>query len=215
MTRVALVAIGVLGATLCAQSTNFLDLTQVTVARSDNTARSGNTVGTGKLSVVGLPAQSVRETLPLQIRLESMDRNEYREHDEIVFEISLQNVGRQPVTLPWEPDAEQVVTSAEAPLLEWLLVLSVDGPEFDKLTFPIRVLYGSTLSPATLKVLRPGEQARIRARGKWEFTTAIAAKRATAALPRTVEVAARLEFLSGHSSEVISVNRVPVLLEPR
>jgi hypothetical protein len=100
-------------------------------------------------------------------------------------------------------------------MLEWLLVLSLDGPDFDKLTFPIRLLHGSTFSPATLKVLKPGEQARIRARGKLEFTTGASAKRAEATLPRTVEVAARMVFLSGHSGEVISVNRVPIVLEPR
>jgi hypothetical protein len=155
--------------------------------------------------------------MPLQIKLESMDRNVYRERDQFFCRLSLQNVGQQDLTIPWEPDPEKVVTSVDAPMLEWLLVLSLDGREYDRLTFPIRTLYGSTFSPVTLKVLRPGEQAEIIARGKWQFVTDASAKRAEATLPRTVDVAARMDVLTGVKghvySDVISINRLPILLE--
>jgi hypothetical protein len=211
MTRATLMMAGALGVALGAQATDLLDLTQVTVSsRTEN-----GKIGPGTGSAMGFASHSVRDQLPLQMRLESMDRNAYREHDEVVFQVSLRNVGREPVTIPWEPDPNQVVTSEGAPMLEWLLVLSLDGPEFDRLTFPVRRLHGSRFSPSTLKVLRPGEQAAIRARGNLHFLTEDSAKRAEATLPRTVDVAARMVFSSGYNAEVISVNRVPIFLEAR
>jgi hypothetical protein len=211
MIRAALVVAGALGVALGAQARDLLDLTQVTVSSPTESGK----VGRGTVSVMGFGSHLVRDQLPIQMRLESMDRNAYREHDEVVFQVSLRNVGREPVTIPWEPDPNQVVTSEGAPMLEWLLVLSLDGAEFDRLTFPVRTLHGSRFSPSTLKVLKPGEQAAIRARGKLHFLTEDSAQRAEATLPRTVDAAARMVFLSGYNAEVVSVNRVPIFLDAR
>jgi hypothetical protein len=188
--------------------TPVLDLTQWKYLRGSDTD--------GKVVVSGLtgPFHGPRKRLPLEVRLEWLDRNDYQENDSFLIRVRLMNRGTQAIGFPWEPDPKQVVSSSEAPLLRWLLLLRVEGTKNETFTFPVATLYGSALTPSTLRVMKPGEMSEIIADGTWRFLTAESAKRARITLSRDVRVSVRLAFLTsldGHFYEDLeSTNQIPV-----
>ena len=103
----------------------------------------------------------------LAVTLLDADRRVYNPGDTIIYEVTLENVGRVPVTLPWSPDHVQF-SGAKDPLLG---ILSLEVRDVSGRTLLGRLepqgLYGSNAVPGTLLRLRPGERARIRVRSVW------------------------------------------------
>jgi hypothetical protein len=206
-----------------AQAPDVLDLTQPR-HRADSTASSGPVTG----SAVGFSPHTVKLPSGVQLRLESLDRNVYRDGEPFEFRVSLTNTTRQPVTLPWDPDPQQVVTGPDAPLIKALLVIDVEpgrpvratGPHpRGGVTVPIATLYGSKLSPGNTKVLQAGARAEVIARGHWEFRPYSSEDLRAAGFPATVNVGARLSFLTSIDGnaydDLSSANRISIALNRR
>ena len=200
----------VLSVTVNAQSPDTLDLTQLRTSRSGAT-----TAGTSSGSAAGLGSHSVHEHMTLQIRLEWLDRMSYRYGDPLTFRLRLRNVGGEPVAIPWEPDASQVLLGPDAPLEQALLSLDVDLPG-GRAPIPVAVLYGSKLSRGHMRVLQPGETADVLAAASWEFQP-YTAESIHRGFSGSVNVTAKLDFLTPINGRVYanmrSVNHVRIALE--
>lgn len=206
-----------------AQAPDVLDLTQPRLSSGHTTP---NSRGTG--SAVGRSSHAVTQPSGVQMRLESLDKDAYRDGEPSEFRVSLTNTTRQPVTLPWEPDPQQVVTGPGAPLIEALLVIDVEpgrpvrdtGPHpRGGVTVPIAILYGSKMSPANTKVLQPGARAEVIARGHWKFVAYSPEDLRAVAFPDNVNVGAQLIFrtrIDGNLyTDLSSGNRISIALERR
>lgn len=210
MTKVIVLIVGVFSVLVSAQAPDLLDLTAARPIYGPNTA------GTVVVSGTGISSGGMRSQMPLSVMIESMDRDVYQEFDAFSFRIRLQNVGDTAVTIPWNPNANEIVTDVNVPVLKCLLTFTVEGLEPDNPVFPIASLYGSTLSPGTLKVFQAGGSAQILGEGTFRFLTDASASHTRALLPRSLNVRARIAFLTSINGRVyndlISNNRVPIVL---
>jgi hypothetical protein len=196
-----------------AQAPDILDLTQPRFVSGPTT--SG---GSGTGSAVGHSPHTVKEPSGIELRLESLDKQTYRDGESFEFRVSLLNSGGQAVTLPWEPDPQQIVTGPGAPLIEALLVVDVESAE-GRFTVPIAMLYGSKMSPGNTKVLQPRGRAEVIARGSWNLVSHSSQDLPALGLPRRATVGARLTFQSNIDgktyADLSSGNRIPIVLERR
>ena len=195
---------------LLAQTPKVLDLTQ---RRPESDVRT-----TGRVTVpVSSPgSHSVREQLPLEVTLAWMDRTDYHEYDPFTFRVVLRNRGLAAITLPWEPDASRVVTSAEAPMMEWTLAVALDGPQDSQARITIATLSGSVFSPSSLLTISPGDSSEIVASGQWKFFNPSVKSRLEATLPGNVNVRAYLTFnnlIVGRLYQNLASNAVPLKLD--
>jgi hypothetical protein len=195
-----------------AQTQDTLDLTQPRGSSGPVT----DAPMTGSAS--GISSHARREQSPVRLSLDWLDRNTYHVGEPFVFHVTLENVGATSVTLPWEPDVQQVLRSSDEPLSEALLTLDVDV-QGGTLTVPIATLYGSSFSPGSTKVLRPGGRAEILAKGNWAFLGHGTSQLSPFAASPDVSVAARIHFLTsidGHVYDALrSTNKVAILLAKR
>jgi hypothetical protein len=211
VTRAIGLIIGIFGVALSAQAPDLLDLTAARVDSGKNTAATS----TG--SAGGFASHTVRSRMPVKLTVESMDRDAYQETDTFTFRIRLTNVGRAAVTLPWTPTAGDVTSDMESPVVRCLLAFDIHSPALGSATFPIAVLYGSRLSPGTLKIIQPGESVQIVGEGNFRFLTDSLEQRARALMPFSGDLVARVGFLTGIErvvyEDLVSDNRVPITLE--
>lgn len=125
--------------------------------------------------LVGVPAPK----MPLRMTfLIGPEFRAYKLGEEIVHEILVENVGREPYVIPWVglTDLQQVRPEpcGAPPGFKWfILALRADheGAAPD-VVWAIPII-GSDLMPGSLKELKPGERVRIRAKGRLSlFSTA-------------------------------------------
>jgi hypothetical protein len=213
MKRILPVIVSVLAVTASAQGPDTLDLTQLRTSTS-----GAMTAGTSTGSAEGVSSHSAREQLRVHMRLEWLDRAAYRYGEPLTFRLTLRNVGREPVAIPWEPDPARLSTGPDAPLQRALLALDVDFSD-GRASIPVAVLYGSKLSPGNMKVLQSGQVGEVLGAATWEFR-AFTGDDVRAGFNRSVDVSARLDFLTPINGRVYanmrSVNRVRIaLVRPR
>ena len=197
-------------AALGAQGSNILDLTHVVSSSGSMTA------GQGGGSATAPSSHEKRQSADVRVRLESLDRDAYAVHDAFVFRMSLQNIGRQAITLPWEPDSSRVITGPDAPILTSVLVIDADTSGGRHSTVPVAMLYGSKLSPSSTKVLAPGDRAEIIAAAQWQFLPTASRAGAKDDQSGPAHITARLTFLTGIDGTVyndfVSSNKLPIIL---
>lgn len=211
--RILLVAV-MCSSMLAAAQVDVLDLTRVRPSPWSGTEPRNPRAG----STTGFESHTPSERLSLEVKLDSLDSDSYLDGEPFEFRVTLKNIGNRPVVIPWEPDAQRVVTEEAAPMLKALIAISADtSPR--RLMIPIATLYGSAMSPMTVKRLGPGDQAQIIAQGRWNFMGySSESLRAQDISPR-LRILAELHFLTafdGHRyGTVESTNRLPITLGRR
>jgi hypothetical protein len=174
----------------------------------------------GSGSGLGISSGARRVPAPLTLIIESLDRDEYLVSDQFSFRIRFQNVGRTDVILPWTPNAHEVATGENAPPVRCLLTFDArTDTDSETLTFLVATLYGSTLSPGTLKTIRPGDSVVIIGESSFRFQTDAVAARVRAKMPHPLRMVARLAFMSGTNGvvyqDIVSRNQMPIVLTRR
>ena len=112
-----------------------------------------------------------RPTVNLRARLVSLDLSSYETGDPAIYELELENAGRNAVVLPWSPDGVRVAReSGGIALRQAILSLEVwdasGSTRWLAALEPIS-LVGSARVAASLQSLAPGEIALIRVPGVW------------------------------------------------
>jgi hypothetical protein len=107
----------------------------------------------------GKPASS---QVPLRVRLLKTDRKAYRRMEMVSYDVSLENISKNPVVIPWSPDrfGDGPLARASARLVLAFVLTRRDGT--DALIEGV-ALYGTPDLPGSLKTLAPGERVVIRA----------------------------------------------------
>jgi hypothetical protein len=208
-------SVAVIWVSTWAGQVDVLDLTQ---ARPSSHAAGSESADLGTGSAVGFASGSRSGRLNLQLKVESLDADTYLDGQEFEFRLSLRNTGDRTIALPWEPDPKRVVTDQGTPMLQVLIAVSAEGSS-QRLTIPVAVLYGSTMSPMTMKQLRPGDRAEIVARSNWNFMGYSSEELRARGVPPRLKMFSELRFLTAFSGQryetVESTNRIPIVLGRR
>ncbi|MGA8212241.1 MAG: hypothetical protein WB799_01510 [Candidatus Sulfotelmatobacter sp.] len=140
-----------------AQQIGSLDLT--TATKKDR-LREPKGVGSGSCGWV-----DHADYPEVAISLTSLDRTQYALGEDVMFEVKIQNVGKDPVVLPWAEDVadfEPQDPTAQYSYRTGTLSLQIGNGKENFLIFSS--FYGSTERPESLKVLRAGEWVIVRSR---------------------------------------------------
>jgi hypothetical protein len=152
--------------------------------------------------------------------LVGIDRLSYETGDPIVYEVLFENIGNEPITLPWSPDRARFKTSSlsdpAAPLATHsaslgLEVRTRDGARLGWLE--LQSLLGSSEVPDSLEILAPGEVAWIRVPGVWRATATETEKMLSQ--PDGLVHVGVMVHLENEGVIVHSANSVEVLLQSR
>jgi hypothetical protein len=211
MKRLAVMLIGAMTVVLTAQTSDLLDLTQ---PRGDSRRFTTEPV---TVSGAGISSHARREQSSVRLNLDWFDRETYSDGESFVFHVTLENVGRNAVAFPWEPDSSRVATTPDAAILKAVLTIEIDTRN-PRLIVPIATLYGSSLTPNDTKVLQPGARAEIIAKGQWAFMGHEISELAQMHLPPELNVTARIGFMTsinGHLYDALKSNKVVIRLERR
>lgn len=139
----------------------------------------------GSVAVSGIPSPR----LPLELRLLGLDRLFYLlGGDEVIYTVSLTNIGSASVDLPWSADREAVEVT-EQPFMQasLVLVLMTKQKEGPQPTIGAAILEGTRRIPESIITLLPGEQVIIKAKGLKDMPQDVAALIAS---DRAIEVRA-------------------------
>jgi hypothetical protein len=102
----------------------------------------------------------------VKVTIVSLDKTVYRPGDDLTFEVTVQNIGRRAVLVPWTPHASDVEPENDRVQYSCRvssIILRFEDPE--QHTFSVgSSLYGSRSVPGSLRLLAPGESFRVQAR---------------------------------------------------
>jgi hypothetical protein len=135
---------------------------------------------------------------PVTITLERVDKPVYQIGDQLVYEVTVENVSSEDVIVPtsYNEDERDIVYGAHISgnsrsYAKALVKLDfADGKLNQSLT--LTTLYGATALPQSLRVLHPGRKLRIRDKEKIYFGDSDFRKRLAAETPKKVELRASL-----------------------
>jgi hypothetical protein len=134
-----------------------LDLT-VEEPEVRTSGRAGEVVG-----AVGIESKTTEGVppapLPLRITSGSISHTELRAHSKVVFEVTLTNVGKSPIDVPWAPLKDHIHVDPD----EQALILTIETVDVDKKrkVLASTILLGVPSSRSLLR-LEPSETATIR-----------------------------------------------------
>jgi hypothetical protein len=151
------------GVSAAAQSGDLLDLT---LAADSQTLAPDRFNGP-----MGGSSSDWPQTLPIEMTLLDLPASGHRFYEPFIYRLRLENVGSEPVVIPWEPDWTQIVDDPEhviANLIIWTDVGDRPFPDSRALSGSIR-LYGSRSTPRTLKTLAPGASVEIIIPSRWSM----------------------------------------------
>lgn len=194
------------------QDPNFLDLTAYDSAE-DRPQRTGG----GVASSVG--GADILKAAPLGVILQRLDRRNYHFGEQVIYEVTLQNISKDVLTIPWSPDLNRLGLNGQfnqpgytEASLSLVAEDEIAGPQF----IDSQRIFGAPGVSSSLKKLRPGESIRIRAAGSWQFTDSSVARRVFAKSLYTVKVRAYFRLEGSSSSPnyrtAISTNSQTVVL---
>ena len=113
---------------------------------------------------------------PLRLTLRSIDGADFAYGDYFNFEVLIENTGKQPIRIPWSPNAgafAQPVRRTPSEFLNGglsLQVESADGKQALLAFLDSQALYGSAEVPGSLLMLAPGRIAHVRVPAQWSAT---------------------------------------------
>jgi hypothetical protein len=130
--------------------------------------------------------------LPLKIELERLDKQQYGMGERFVYELSITNIGKQTLAIPWEPDREKALqASAELSVISLHLIIDELGNDA---IFGAERIFASQTAPDTYKNLPPGGRVKIRAPGFWYPGNEELAGKVFRTLPRRFAIKARVRL---------------------
>jgi hypothetical protein len=195
------------------QDNDFLDLTKVTrTVTAKTTGRGG-----GISSTVGHTRRQPGAD-PFKITLLSINKRNYQLGDEVIYDILLENVAKNAVTIPWSPDQDAVRPDENIlppGSLESFISLVVTDDASGHQAVASHPIYGSELVSGSLKILRPGHSVRIRVPGQFVILDTEAAKGMLAKSPLKIEVRARFAIFNTQYEPAISINSQAIELRKR
>jgi hypothetical protein len=164
----------IVGVTCAAQEVGFIDLTGIeartefrrSLSQESNTSRTGSS--TRELQDWG-PA--VNGAPALRTTLLWLDRNEYQVGDEEKFAVQIENVGSQPISIPFSPHVADLQPENPGQHFGYstlTIVLWLGGELWSEsqASGSEIALYGSDGHPDTMLTLRPGEWVQVVGKGK-------------------------------------------------
>lgn len=163
----------------------------------------------------GLLPLNHRDLSPsLRLHLESIEPMDLAGGEPVVYQITIENVGRTSVQLPWSPTNEGLKRTMPGSTVG---VLSLAAAAMPNLPGDIPVvsqpLYGAPQVAESLITLEPGEYARVRVRGHWTLQAQI---RERVGQDRTIRLVGTLMlYLPTGTGQVRSVEEVTVHLTRR
>lgn len=176
---VALLICWSLGVVAVAQRGDLLDLTK------RRTVGDKTRGGTGSGALGGMEGEKLG-VLPVRLAFTNIDKGQYHVGDRFVYQVALQNVGNDPLLIPWNLEWGLGCINrfsnlpGELSLRVHIVLDELEGHIF----FGADSVSGCRSKPLTVRRLLPGEAVRIQVLGGWWFPTEDAKKRALAMLPR-------------------------------
>lgn len=158
---------------------------------------------------------------PLEVALVDLDKPSYRVGDALVYRLEVRNRGSEPYAFPMEPDRSRVVHVSDQQLSRCTFRLDIrDARDTAGFALPEKVLYGSSSSPDSRRILGPGENVRIEVPGTWLFPTAETERAFATLLPGLVQARASLSCagppeMMPRSATAQSITNAWILLEPK
>jgi hypothetical protein len=157
---------GVLAAGQTPPHDYVLDILGYPLTPEDHRAESGPRSVSG--GVLGGASHGFRPQVNLRVTLNGIDRRSYETGDMIVYEVSVENVGRRPVTMPWSPDLV-LFNNVNWEAVRWaglsLMVSNRSAKQLAQL-YP-QILLGADAVAGSLLTMAPGGRALIRVPGYW------------------------------------------------
>lgn len=177
-------------------------------------------IGTG--AVGGLGHTSSWKPAMLKVTLVSLDKQTYELGEEVIYEITLENISKDDLIIPYSVDYDKVKPDEESNppgYASMFLSLVINDELTGKQFVAGESLYGSELLSGSLKRLEPGQKVTIRIPGRLSFFEADVMKKILGKLPRTFAVRA-MASLSGVSVDspdktAISQNSLTLELQRR
>jgi hypothetical protein len=164
------------------------------------------------MNVAGGSAYGAK-SLPLRLTLTRLDSDFYTRNDSFIFEVILENIGSEPIRLPWSRLQPRFADYQLNETVRGVLKLQLLDAQGGLLEGPGIMLVGIS-SDDTTTVLRSGEKATIKVPEKWTLST-----KATALLESVrlspVEVVATFRLEDGLTAytKITSVNRQKVVID--
>jgi len=158
---------------------------------------------------------------PLKITFVSVDVTDLEYGDYFNFEVLIENISKEPVVLPWSPDAgafAQPVPRTPAGFLSALVLLQVESesdPQSMLALFDAQALYGSSEVPRSLLTLAPGRAALLRVPAQVSATTDFGRSNILQQPGGVVRLRAGFAFLLDNVRSVRSASTLPIRVRPR
>ncbi len=166
--------------------------------------------GTGGGGGVAISGRSTPQW-PLDVRLASVDRQDYALGDRLIYEVIVTNVGTTALDVPWSADpalAPQRMEDRQRRVASFGLFIDHGGARL--LLQAANGAYGSDDVSGSMKRLNPGESVRVRAAGEFRVLTP------GPRIPATVRLRAQVNMHDGlietHPT-LISTNAIEVHVE--
>lgn len=151
----------------------------------------------------------------------SADRTDFVYGEEFVYEVLVENTGREPIVLPWSPDRGAFVQPAPripAGYISggvYLQVESASGQSAVLALLESQALYGSDEVPRSRLTLAPGRTALLRVPAQWSATMAEGRAGILARPDGAVQVRAVFSISVDNLRSTRSTNTLPMRVMPR
>jgi hypothetical protein len=182
----------------CSQINYLLDVTKLEVPKyPPDPPGPPQPLGMGSAPLATGMADGPPVTNPLRVVLESVDKHAYKRDEGIRYTIRLENVGTKPIPLPWTRDWRFAKPGGPSDCIDLVIGLTTVIPGFEDEYLGSISLYGAASQTESVRLLMPGQTARLIVPGKADFrgTKLVNALRSGARPEASVR--ANLMFLRG------------------
>jgi hypothetical protein len=150
----------------------------------------------------------------IRLTLFSLERDEFRWGDSCIYEVLIENIGREPIVIPWSPDRNLFPISARDAMswyLDGAVGLEVLGRRGSRplARLKLQPLFGSDTVGGSLQTVAAGQRAMIRIPGQWRASEAEIAEVARHQPDGLVSVAATLDLFD-QVVHVRSINAIDI-----
>lgn len=144
-----------------------------------------------------------------------LDKSQYKLGEELIYEVSLENITNDVLIFPWSPDPVQTTSDgkSEFPEYEGFLYLVMKDEALGNVILGAQGLYGSPSFPDSIKKLQPREKVRIRVPAYWSFLHGDITDHLSPKLPKRVEVRAEFRLIGEGFKPALSANSIGVALK--
>jgi hypothetical protein len=154
-----------------AQEVAFLDFTKIAMHVDLRRPKATSPVTAGRAGAQQMIAcrDSAHPAGSLRTSLVSLDRTSYVVGDEPVFEVTIENTGADPVSIPFSPqlaDLQPQDPAKQFAYYELQVAIWIAGENWGTDTGGRVALYGDSDHANTMVTLRPGEWVRVTGRGR-------------------------------------------------